>query len=91
MADVEKPSDASHEWRSPNVMASVASSKFCVKSSKGHCQTSGGQQGQVDVWLKQGVSDDAVQRLNKPIRYQAKRNPATQALLMIDSAPSDEQ
>ncbi len=32
-ADSEKPSDSSHEWRRPNVMASVASSKFCVKSS----------------------------------------------------------
>ena len=31
--DSEKPSDSSHEWRRPNVMASVASSKFCVKSS----------------------------------------------------------
>ncbi len=31
-ADSEKPSDSSHEWRRPNVMASVASSKFCVKS-----------------------------------------------------------
>ena len=47
--------------------------------------------GQVDVWLNRGVSDDAVQRLNKPIRYQAKKNPATQASLMIDSAPPDEQ
>ena len=34
-ADSEKPSDSSHEWRRPNVMASVASSKFCVKSSFG--------------------------------------------------------
>ena len=33
-ADSEKPSDSSHEWRRPNVMASVASSKFCVKSSR---------------------------------------------------------
>ena len=33
-ADSEKPSDASHEWWRPNVMASVASSKFCVKSSE---------------------------------------------------------
>ena len=32
--DSEKPSDSSHEWRHPNVMASVASSKFCVKSSQ---------------------------------------------------------
>ena len=31
--DSEKPSDASHEWGRPNVIASVASSKFCVKSS----------------------------------------------------------
>ena len=35
-ADSEKPSDSSHEWRRPNVMASVASSKFCVKSSQGY-------------------------------------------------------
>ena len=34
-ADSEKPSDSSHEWRHPNVMASVASSKFCVKSRLG--------------------------------------------------------
>ena len=34
-ADSEKPSDSSHEWRRPNVMASVASSKFCVKSRQG--------------------------------------------------------
>ena len=47
--------------------------------------------GQVDVWLNRGVSDAAVQRLSKPIRYQAKKNPATQASLMIDSAPPDEQ
>ena len=33
-ADSEKPSDSSHEWRRPNVMASVASSRFCVKSSQ---------------------------------------------------------
>ena len=33
--DSEKPSDASHEWGRPNVIASVASSKFCVKSSQG--------------------------------------------------------
>ena len=32
--DSEKPSDASHEWGRPNVIASVASSKFCVKSSQ---------------------------------------------------------
>ena len=33
-ADSEKPSDASRKWRSPNVMAFVASFKFCVKSSQ---------------------------------------------------------
>ena len=33
--DSEKPSDASHEWGRPNVIASVASSKFSVKSSQG--------------------------------------------------------
>jgi hypothetical protein len=32
-ADSEKPSDSSYQWWRPNVMASVASSKFCVKSS----------------------------------------------------------
>ena len=32
-ADSEKPSDASRKWLSPNVMVSVASFKFCVKSS----------------------------------------------------------
>ena len=42
-ADSEKPSDSSHEWRHPNVMASVASSKFCVKSSLRFILT-GGQQ-----------------------------------------------
>ena len=31
--DSQKPSDASHEWRLPNVITSVASYKFCVKSS----------------------------------------------------------
>ena len=31
--DSQKPSDASHEWRLPNVTTSVASYKFCVKSS----------------------------------------------------------
>ena len=33
--DSEKPSDASRKWLSPNVMVSVASFKFCVKSSLG--------------------------------------------------------
>ena len=32
-ADSEKPSDASRKWGSPNMMASVAPFKFCVKSS----------------------------------------------------------
>ena len=32
--DSQKPSDASHEWRLPNVITSVASYKFCVKSSQ---------------------------------------------------------
>ena len=30
-----KTSDASYEWRLANVITSVASSAFCVKSSKG--------------------------------------------------------
>ena len=33
--DSQKPSDASHEWRLPNVITSVASYKFCVKSRQG--------------------------------------------------------
>ena len=64
-ADSEKPSDASREWRSPNVMASVASFKFCVKSSQE--QEQAGQRTEVDdVGRVNHPYDEIIQAGRKP-------------------------
>lgn len=37
---------------------------------------------QVDIWLKRGVSEGVIKRLNKPVRYQFDVSPGTQASLL---------